>query len=176
MNLAEPTSPQTLRQLSSSISRIGYRRPADQAFNNHQSLQEITLRLVEFLTDRPTSPFCQRPIIDTCIESALQAYFHVGADSPEPSPLKYVQTLVTRATDALSVDAYYQGERWFPDSGESLGQWLARFPDAQINQRPIEEHRITPSNFRRMLAQRLLDGDVAVQLNLTMQDAATPPD
>jgi hypothetical protein len=163
------------RQLAASLRRIGLRQPAQAAFRRAPPLQDITLRLVDYLTDRPTSPFTRRPLLDSCLDAALTAFFQFDTPCNENAQ-RYLKTLIARAADVLSVDAVDGNARWDPVGPEPLSAWLARFPDARVVPRPIHEPRLAPSPFRQNLALRLLSASDQQALHITIQQAARPPE
>lgn len=163
------------RMLAASLRRVGLRQPAQFAFRRVPALHDITLRLVEFLTDLPTSPFSRRPLLDSCLDSALTAYFQLDG-TPLENAHRYLKTLIARAADVLGVDATAGDHRWDPCGSESLSDWLARFPDALVAPRPIEAPRQMPAVFRIALANRLLSPADRDALRITASEAAMPPE
>lgn len=163
------------RQLSASLRRIGLRQPAQAAFRRVPALQEITLRLVDYLTDRPTSPFTRRPLLDSCLDAALTAFFQLDTPANENAH-RYLKTLIARSADVLGVDAIAGDARWNPVGAEPLSAWFARFPDAVVVPRPIHEPRLAPAAFRMNLALRLLSASDQEALHITVQQAARPPE
>lgn len=163
------------RLLAASLRRVGLRQPAQFAFRRVPPLHDITLRLVEFLTDRPTSPFSRRPLLDSCLDAALTAYFQLDA-SPIENAHRYLKTLIARAADVLGVDATAGEHRWDPCGPESLTEWLVRFPEAIVVPRPIEAPRQMPGTFRVVLANRLLSPSDRDALRITAHEAAIPPE
>lgn len=163
------------RLLAASLRRVGLRQPAQFAFRRVPPLHDITLRLADFLTDRPTSPFSRRPLLDSCLDAALTAYFQIDA-SPIENAHRYLKTLIARSADVLGVDAAAGEHRWDPCGPETLSEWLARFPEAAVAPRPIHEPRQMPAAFRLILANRLLSSADRDALHITVHQAAMPPE
>lgn len=165
----------TPRKLAASLRRIGLRQPAQTAFKRVPALHAVTLRLVDYLTDRPTSPFTRKPLLDSCLDAALTAYYQLDT-TPQENAHRYLKTLIARAADVLAVDAIAGDVRWDPFAGEALSAWFARHPDASIVPRATNEPRMSPPAFRQAMALRLLTHSDQQQLQITAPQAARPPE
>jgi hypothetical protein len=165
----------TPRKLAASLRRIGLRQPAQSAFKRVPALHNVTLRLVDYLTDRPTSPFTRRPLLDSCLDAALTAFFQLDA-TPRDNAHRYLKTLIARSADVLAIDAVSGSARWDPLGGESLSAWFVRFPETVIVPRATSEPRLSPPAFRQAIALRLLTEADQQQLQITAPQAARPPE
>lgn len=177
MNLPLPidlveSSAERTNYLRGSLRRIGLTQPADVVFQDRPILEQVATRLANFLTDRPTSIFTLRPLLDSCLAAALTAYFREGDDSTAGG--LFLQHLIGRAADVLQT-AIHAGDRiWDPTSGEDIHDFLAANPEAVLEPLGATDRRLSSRDFRRALAHRLLTPTEAAALGVSLKDIALP--
>lgn len=159
--------------LNNVLARIGMEIPAIRAFQRHPELHGIALRLCQYITDIPMSPFNGRRLVDTCIEQALAGYYRKDADNPAHG---FVRTLVSRSTDVINTHVSDLVNTWDVMAGEPLAAFLSRHPAARVSYQPVKGGRPTPAALRRHMAQMLLSPESLVALGITHERASQPLD
>lgn len=156
--------------LAAALTRTRLRQPGAQAIELCHGMGALLARLSYAVTDLPTNPFTDRPLLDSALSNGLQAFF----TAPTPAirgPGAFLEAAFGRLIDLHVVEVNIRGAIWRINSGIPLGQWRSAHDSAggrgAITVGFSSKANLLPAVIRRLLLDMVASPEDLFALNTT---------